>query len=429
MAPVGLKHWMLHNGQLANEYDETLKLSPGYDPVRAVDPALTFHAPLLTGPDSIPGAIRAIFERNSEATYRAPRGVYLLNAPDDQLRHEYSSADRPLGALLEPAITNKCTNWNANPDAALEHVVPVIGIGTVERINQRAALKTAGLDAICTEGNVIRIEETDGGGAYAVRVDGEVGNLNDHTLQIYARVIQGEGRLDLTGGGSPFTSFTNTELELIRLTKTPTSTAAALQVRAQPGSIVEFVLNQLEQGEIPSSIIVTKGAATSRALDQLSWPLMGSLGPILNQTEGMAAFVWKPSTNKDAWSNGLRAILSLDLSALNLMFLNNDVGVFELRSTDGSTSASVAFPGNHVSPGVDYVLALRWGNGNFQVGIKATGAWSWGATPAYDGAFPIDDRLHLLPTKDASSHARHLALWNVDRGTNWLESFFGEVAN
>ena len=132
MAPVGLKHWILHNDQLASEYDETLQLTPGYDPVRDVDPALTLHASLLTGPDSIPGAIRAISERNSEATYRAPRGVFLLNAPDDQSRHEYSGQDEALGVLLEPADTNKCTNWNANPDAALQNVVPVIGVGSLD---------------------------------------------------------------------------------------------------------------------------------------------------------------------------------------------------------------------------------------------------------------------------------------------------------
>ncbi len=549
MAPVGLKHWMLHNDQLAQEYDETLKLSPGYDPVRAVDPALTFHAPLLTGPDSIPGAIRATFERNSEATYQAPRGAFLLAAGDDESRHEYTLQDEPLGVLMEPASTNKCENYNANPDPALTGLAKGgDASATLTRVQDIVGLEAAGLQNICTSGYVVRLNNTAGSSNAWVSISGGAQNTNTHQGSVYWK---GTGNAFLAMvTPNPSQALTANYQRFVQ-SLTPPGAGAFLQIAAQPGADVYFILNQLEEEIVPSSVIVTLGGATSRAVDQLSWPLAGNpygpddivngqfdsdsdwtlepgwtisdgkarydgtndanrifqatltvgefyrlefecemfdpggclqarngpstnigpcvtesgrysfifkattdttirfvaglittrfrgtldnvqchrLTPIFNQTEGMAAFVWKPSANKDAWSNGLRAILSLDLSALNLMFLNNDVGVFELRSTDGSTSAIVAFPDNDISPGVDYVLAVRWGGGNFQAGIKTAGGWSWSTTPAYDEDFPIDDRLHLLSTKDAPSHARHLALWNVDRGTNWLESFFGEVAN
>ncbi len=438
MAPVGLKHWMLHNDQLANEYDETLKLSPGYDPVRAVDPALTFHAPLLTGPDSIAGAIRATFERNSEATYLAPRGAFLLTAGDDESRHEYTPQDEPLGVLMEPARTNKCENWNANPDAALTNIRDVTGTGTFERINQAAALRRAGLNAICADGNVIRITETDGASAYAVSIAGEVGNLNEHAAQIWARVIQGEGRLNLTGGGAPFTEFTNTEFELIELVKPPLTIEATLQVQAQPDSIVEFVLNELEESEVPSSIIVTKGAATSRAVDQLSWPLMGSLGPILNQSEGMLSIIFRPSFDNAQYPsvapNNFHIVRFDNNNSIPIYYNKESGGTDRFGSWDDATIAEVDIPGG-IDADVDYLVTLHWAPGARQLAFKRAGTWTRGTVFGFAGAWPIEQNMQVISMLSSGNeaqlpaHARELYIWNVNRGQAWLEDFFADLVN
>ncbi len=274
MAPVGLKHWMLHNDQLANEYDETLKLSPGYDPVRAVDPALTFHAPLLTGPNSIPGAIRATFERNSEATYLAPRGRFGLIAQDDESRHEYTPQDEPIGVLMEPAKSNKCENWNANPDADLTNIGISAGPGLFSRELLPEILQLSGLSAICKSGYVFCLD-TRGVAATDVIVEGTVQTLNPHVYSGYVHCVQGSGFIALSGVAS--TDFFVTEIfERVHGVATPDLTSRQWQIRADADSLVYFVLNQLEELSTPSSVIVTEGAATSRAVDQLSWPLWTS---------------------------------------------------------------------------------------------------------------------------------------------------------
>ncbi len=274
MAPVGLKHWMLHNDQLANEYDETLKLSPGYDPVRAVDPALTFHAPLLTGPDSIPGAIRATVERNSQGTYRAPRGTFLLAAGDDESRHEYTRDDEPLGVLMEPASTNKCENYNANPDPALTGLAKGgDASATLTRVQDIVGLEAAGLQNICTSGYVVRLNNTAGSSNAWVSISGGAQNTNTHQGSVYWK---GTGNAFLAMiTPNPSQALTANYQRFVQ-SLTPPGAGAILQIAAQPGADVYFILNQLEEKIVPSSVIVTRGGATSRAVDQLSWPLAGA---------------------------------------------------------------------------------------------------------------------------------------------------------
>ncbi len=511
------------------------------------DPPVTFLAPLEYGVAAT-GGLTGTPSRNSTATYWAQDGTLRL-AQVNEIRQEFLNGE-PLGTLMEPASTNKCENYNANPDAALSNMA-VNGdpAAILSRVLDREALYQAGLSFRAESGYVFRLDNRAGSTTARVTVEGQTGNTNAHAVSVWWRG-SGLAQIGVTGAYAPSEALPDHYVQE-SATVLPSAGTNIFAIQAAGGSDVFFVLNQLEESEVPSSVIVTEGAAASRAVDQLSWSLAGNpygpddivngqfdsdsdwtlepgwtisdgkarydgtndanrifqatltvgefyrlefecemfdpggclqarngpstnigpcvtesgrysfifkatadttirfvaglittrfrgtldnvqchrLTPIFNQTEGMAAFVWTPSTSKDAWVSGSRAILSIDLATLNLMFLNNDVGVFELRSTDGTVSAIVAFPGNDVSPGVDYVLALRWGNGNFQVGIKTAGAWIWGATPAYDGDFPIDDRLHLLSTKDAPSHARHLALWSADAGTAWLENFFSGVAN
>ncbi len=300
MAPVGLKHWMLHNDQLANEYDETLKLSPGYDPVRAVDPALTFHAPLLTGPDSIPGAIRATFERNSEATYQAPRGAFLLTAGDDESRHEYTPDDEPLGVLMEPASTNKCINYNADAQA-LNMFLGGDPTATLSSVEDREALHAAGLNRVV--GKVYKLDNSLGSSFAHANPDGPPGNTNQHIVQAYWRGTgQGEIRLSGVGAGAEMVPSQYT-LEWNALI--PAAAFNRLEVRAQPGAVIYFTLNQLEESKVPSSVIVTEGAATSRAVDQLSWPLAG--GPYGSETVLNGNF----NDGTANWQSGNSADLSI----------------------------------------------------------------------------------------------------------------------
>ncbi len=426
MAPVGLKHWMLHNDQLANEYDETLKLSPGYDPVRAVDPALTFHAPLLTGPDSIPGAIRATFERNSEATYQAPRGAFLLTAGDDESRHEYTPDDEPLGVLMEPASTNKCINYNADAQA-FNMFLGGDPTATLSFVEDREALHAAGLNRVV--GKVYKLDNSLGSSFAHANPDGPVGNTNQHIVQAYWRGTgQGEIRLSGAGAGAETVPSQYT-LEWNALI--PSAASNGLEVRAQPGSIIYFTLNQLEESEVPSSVIVTEGAPSSRAVDQLSWPLAGSPSPILNQTEGMAAIGFIPKFNSSdlpaITTNGY--VLTLE-GASFIRWQQNNLGDAFFFITDGTTDANVNIAEGFIE-GDLYLVMARYIGAVMQIGYKHVGNVTWAGEQAYDGAFAEDGLIWVGTggTAPQPANYQHARLWNIDRGIQWLEDFFSEIAN
>ncbi len=317
MAPVGLKHWMLHNGQLAKEYDETLKLSPGYDPVRAVDPALTFHAPLLTGPDSIPGAIRATFDRNSEATYLAPRGAFLLTAGDDVSRHEYTRDDEPLGVLMEPASTNKCENYNANPDEALTNVNITGGPGILTREKADAPLAAVGLSKVCHSGFVFCLD-TRGVAITDASVQGDAGNLNLHQYSAFIYCPQGSGLIAIEASGASTSFGQNTGFEKIQGEGIPSTTARRFMVRADADSLVYFILNKLEELSTPSSDIVTEGSAVSRAVDRLSYPMAG--GPYSPQIVDDSQF-----NDSDAWTKTAQVTIANGLCTFDTTIANEHV--------------------------------------------------------------------------------------------------------
>ncbi len=425
MAPVGLKHWMLHNGQLANEYDETLKLSPGYDPVRAVDPALTFHAPLLTGPDSIPGAIKATFERNSEATYLAPRGTFLLAAEDDESRHEYTPQDEALGVLMEPASTNKCENWNANPDAALSNMA-VSGdpAAILSRVLDREALYQAGLSFRAESGYVFRLDNRAGSTIARVTVEGQTGNTNAHAVSVWWRG-SGLAQIGVTGAYAPSEALPDHYVQESAIVL-PSAGTNIFAIQAAGGSDVFFVLNQLEESEVPSSVIVTEGAATSRAVDQLSWPLdSGIIKPIYNPTEGMFAFCWQPKYDDVQIDQATYDLLGLSRSALTLAYLNLGGDNHRVCTQDGQPNQiCVQFPGNVINANQRYLIAGYFGAGERQIGIKTAGSWVWSNVGSYAAPYPDENELILNRGLNVPAHFKHVCFYDVNRGRDWMENAF-----
>ncbi len=432
MAPVGLKHWMLHNDQLAQEYDETLKLSPGYDPVRAVDPALTFHAPLLTGPDSIPGAIRATFERNSEATYQAPRGAFLLAAGDDESRHEYTPQDEPLGVLMEPATTNKCENWNANPDPALTGLAKGgDASATLTRVQDIVGLEAAGLQNICTSGYVVRLNNTAGSSNAWVSISGGAQNTNTHQGSVYWK---GTGNAFLAMiTPNPSQALTANYQRFVQ-SLTPPGAGAILQIAAQPGADVYFILNQLEEEIVPSSVIVTRGGATSRALEQLFWSTTDINGdPVIAQPEGMAAVCQRfglAGPDFPVQTNTVSILRSANPEIAILYYRKEAGGQESFRSRNDNNQDRIVVLAAPLQANQEYLLMLRWGGGNNQVGYKVGGVTRWSDSGSYTGysgdSFQISNFLNSQP--DIPQHSKNLYFWSVDKGTEWLEDFFAGVA-
>lgn len=222
--------------------------------------------------------------RLSEATYHDSAGV-LRVAPPGAARLTYRSltgaAIGTLGWLLvEATTTNKCTNFNANP-------VDLTGVGktgdassTLAVVDSPAALAAAGLQVICSAGKVFRLDNSAGTAtAYAV-LAGLTGNTNPHTFSAYARVVSGPGSVVVRNNTTSGVSTTATAFARMSYTKAAPAANEVMWIGASAGTVVEFILNQLEESSFVSSVIVTAGAQTTRAGDVMSKALGAEFNPL-----------------------------------------------------------------------------------------------------------------------------------------------------
>lgn len=169
------------------------------------------------------------------------------------------------GASIWEARTNKVTCWSANP-TSLQGMEDVSGgRGTV--VNDMDALRVAGLAGVATSGNVYRLDNTGNASSVQLNPVGAVGNANPHTISVWAR---GSGDIMLRDdqGGQFFTLTANYQRFVI--TKSPASAGPKMRIQAQPGTVVNFILPQLEEGAFATPPIVTRGAAETRAQPSLT---------------------------------------------------------------------------------------------------------------------------------------------------------------
>ena len=174
-----------------------------------------------------------------------------------------------IGYFGEPASTNKCTNYNANPDAGLTGMTSGGGDGSSvwERTLDVTKLSNAGLDAACTSGYVFHIDNTAGAVRATFDISGAT-NTNEHTMSLMAR---GDGSIHLSARyGTIKQIFSSTEYE--KVTLSDTNNAAIMVVSVEAGDEAYFILNQLEEKAFATSVIITEGASTTRNKDDLSYP-------------------------------------------------------------------------------------------------------------------------------------------------------------
>lgn len=193
-----------------------------------------------------------------------------------------------VGAQVAPARTNKCTNRNANPVdlAAMTKTGDAAAVLSV--VDDAAKLAEAGLSGISTSGKVYKLDNSGGVGPASAAANGSVGNLNTHAFSAYGR--GGSGYLKDNFAGIPNTEVQGkfaSSANYRRLTRiaSATNAAALLQIGADAGQVVYFILNRLEEGSFSSPPIITTGAAATRAGDLLSADLTGKL------TYGVAGFI------------------------------------------------------------------------------------------------------------------------------------------
>ncbi len=398
-----LSHIMLHSDTLANEFNDILNAVEIFAPFQPLDPAVVFYAPLQFNTRDL-RLSQDTFERNSEAWYLDGSGIYRRKLVN-QARFENSRL------LMESATTNKCENYNAEPDSAAENIITSLSPGaTFERIQDVSQLQAAGLSEICTSGFVWHLNNQSAAGESYAQFEGFTLNTNPHTMSAFWRGT-GQGYLRLQGvAGTPVDLPGAYEREII--TQDPPTTTQRMRIYAWPGADLYFVLNQFEEGDIATSPIITEGTAGQRAIDRLTY-----VENWFNQTQGMTLVTLKPLFDLSS-QIGDRGLLNLSDATLGLLY--HDELFF--KTYDGVNTAQIAHGGS--IPGDIFFIAIRWltNPAELQIGLSKNGnTWQWVASSSYDGAFAKDSLFRIGRALAYLYHFADVQIYNEDKGTAWIE--------
>lgn len=172
-----------------------------------------------------------------------------------------------LGFAIPEGRTNKCTNYNANPTDLTNVTKSGDAASTLSVVDDTAALLASGLQNICTSGKVYKLDNSAGSTEAFAAIEGTSGNTNAHSFGAFVRG-SGGGRVLLSSGGAAAQNYPTLAATYQRVTaanKTPASTGQKMTCSATAGSVIYFILNQLEEGAFATSPIVVAGASATRA--------------------------------------------------------------------------------------------------------------------------------------------------------------------
>lgn len=408
------------NNELTAQFSSILNLPEIFGPLLPLEPELVFFAPLRSNLTDLRGA-PAAYERDGDAIYRDAGG---------RLRVAASGAARfsDLAIMLEPASTNRCTNYNANPDAALTNVNqagdPAL---VITRVQEPGALAAAGLELVCDSGYVFQADNTGGSGNGLVNIVGnsEGGVLS--SLSAWARQIAGfpSGQLQFSNGAGTV-NFENSAFERIVTDNSQNTALAGAQFVVAPGRIIQFVLNGMESLFVASSEVITRGATASRGGDSLMWTEAG----FWSDAEGMALLEWRPAYSGSDYPAGVRldsVLLTRRLSAAGnpvVNFSHRSTGQILIESNGDGVQTDATLQAADIQAGVRYPVAVRWKTSpsQKQIGIKLAGGWQWSSQTAYGGQFQTDGVLRLMGPPNKPMAGANLQIWSEDRGVAWIEA-------
>lgn len=234
------------------------KIGRGLSPSASVPFSKTFFLTM-----SLPREVT--FTRASAGTIINSAGK-LVSVSTNIPRFGHDRSGRKLGLLIEPASINKNTNYNANPTATTGFTTS--GTGTLSVVSDATELANAGLELLCTSGMVFKAQATTAS-TFTVEFPGTTGNTNKHSASVYVRGSGATTVATLSLSASPTnipttTGYTRYKIENI----TPASTSQKLTLIVQGNCTVYFILNQVEEQSVATSVIVTTGTTASRSADR-----------------------------------------------------------------------------------------------------------------------------------------------------------------
>lgn len=211
-----------------------------------------------------------IADRGSAGAGDNSKAVIVQSATIKRVMGNHASQTTTPSRPIWSARVNKCLNYNANPvdltGTAFTNATNALATATI--IDDTAALAAAGLSGLATTGKVYRIDNSAGNSSAYLVASGSVGNVNQHTVSAYGRLISGSlVRVELQGGAGGTTSA-NPAYTRLSTTVTPDTIARGLVMLVPAGAIGHFILNQLEEGTAPSRVQMVTGST----YDATGWP-------------------------------------------------------------------------------------------------------------------------------------------------------------
>ncbi len=266
------------------------------------------------------------------------------------------------GQDIPEGTTNKCTNYNAAPTDLTNVSKSGDAAAVLSVVDDTAALIAAGfgdlIDAGKMSGMVYRLDNSLGSTNAFASISGAVGNINAHTFSIYAR-NSGSLRLELNGGTGS-TLFSASSGSYIRrvVTITPANSAQSGLVNALPGSVIYFILNQLEEKTYATNPVIVSGAAATRGNAQ---PVVTGLSSILTPPFTLVAVA-----NLSAIDGVNRVLLSAAEGPsvpANRMFMRRDSGGLAANALNagGVSQPALSFPNKNGPRLIKYALRFRAG--------------------------------------------------------------------
>lgn len=253
----GETRWGLTNPAASVNYTRGLELVFGSSPYIRKELAVgTTLAGVLAG--------QYTFARNSISPARSSTGA-LTSFAANTIRQT------DLGLLIEPARTNKCQRFNANPTNTTGMTLVGDAAATLTVVDDSAALAAAGLNTVCTSGKVFKFDNSAGTGNAFCIIPGAVGNLNQHIQSCYGRGSGSwafglhagvdSGGVGLAALGAAYARRNGVSGSV------PTTTSGEMRIQVTAGTVLYFILYQLEEGPAVTSPIVVSGAAATRPKD------------------------------------------------------------------------------------------------------------------------------------------------------------------
>lgn len=175
------------------------------------------------------------------------------------------------------ARTNKCTNYNRNPTVTTNFTKAGDAAAVFSIVDDAVELGLAGLAGLCDTGKVFKLDNSAGVGVSSLS-NGATGNTNPHVASLYARG-SGTFSVHVAGDGlGPGTTFAATAHYARYAQAIPTPPNQPWQLVVAAGSVVYFILNQLEEGAFVTQVIPVEGVAATRTADA---PLITGIAPLI----------------------------------------------------------------------------------------------------------------------------------------------------